>query len=259
MDKKQCPACGKVFIARSNQIYCCPKCSDQMRATIYKDTEYNLVCRVCGKSFTRKYKNTITCSKECLKLHYKETRKSKGINKTTDYETIKTLIMPKVLSLINQRKDASIQSVLNNRCIDYRNTDFSSVLRDLVLERDNYTCQICGMKLNLQVHHILPRRLGGEHAEENLVTLCCSCHRHIDTGDAEYAVNKCAKNVLKVVSNVRNTAQSNLSNKEIITAQNNYIESLFEKLTKLKEQDEGLAEILCSIDNFLENMANIIE
>ena len=48
--------------------------------------------------------------------------------------------------------------------------------RRLVLSRDNYRCTECGEARDLQVHHILPRRLGGPDEPSNLVTLCSACH-----------------------------------------------------------------------------------
>jgi predicted transcriptional regulator len=48
-------------------------------------------------------------------------------------------------------------------------------------ERDNWTCQDCGVKcrnkVRIQAHHIIARRDGGGDELENLVTLCASCHR----------------------------------------------------------------------------------
>jgi len=46
-----------------------------------------------------------------------------------------------------------------------------------IFRRDNYTCQYCGQrKKNLTVDHVIPRRLGGDHTWENLVTACASCN-----------------------------------------------------------------------------------
>lgn len=58
-------------------------------------------------------------------------------------------------------------------------------LRRQVLARDNYTCQECGYigcqkDYDIHVHHIIPYRLGGEHIESNLITLCSLCHNKID-------------------------------------------------------------------------------
>jgi len=44
-------------------------------------------------------------------------------------------------------------------------------------------CQICGdvRPRSLEEHHILPRRFGGGDHEDNLVTLCASCHRALES------------------------------------------------------------------------------
>ena len=48
-----------------------------------------------------------------------------------------------------------------------------------ILERDNYTCKKCGSKEHLHVHHIYPRRIfkSLELVDDNLITLCGSCHQ----------------------------------------------------------------------------------
>ena len=45
-----------------------------------------------------------------------------------------------------------------------------------ILIRDEFTCQLCGDRRNLEVHHIEPRARGGGDGESNLVTLCRACH-----------------------------------------------------------------------------------
>ena len=46
-----------------------------------------------------------------------------------------------------------------------------------VLERDHWRCQSCGSTVGLEVHHMSPRGQLGDDTEENLITLCWSCHR----------------------------------------------------------------------------------
>ncbi len=63
-------------------------------------------------------------------------------------------------------------------------------LKQQVLKRDNYTCQNCGSKDNLHVHHLsgLYGNLRGgvpfynlpwRNFEQQMVTLCNSCHSKI--------------------------------------------------------------------------------
>ena len=63
------------------------------------------------------------------------------------------------------------------------NYGFSS-RKEAVMNRDFYTCQICGAKnTRLEVHHIVYRSKGGTDDEDNLITLCESCHKKIHKGE----------------------------------------------------------------------------
>ena len=62
----------------------------------------------------------------------------------------------------------------------YRGADWHKQRR-LAMERDQYTCQLCGIKQEeidreLTVHHILPYHDGGTNDLDNLLTVCMSCH-----------------------------------------------------------------------------------
>jgi 5-methylcytosine-specific restriction endonuclease McrA len=52
-------------------------------------------------------------------------------------------------------------------------------LRQLVLRRDGWRCQFCGARANLEVHHQQFRSHAGHDSEENLTTLCVSCHEEM--------------------------------------------------------------------------------
>ena len=49
-------------------------------------------------------------------------------------------------------------------------------LRQQVLRRDGWRCQLCGTMSNLEVHHKQFRSHSGDDSEENLITLCTRCH-----------------------------------------------------------------------------------
>jgi 5-methylcytosine-specific restriction endonuclease McrA len=48
-----------------------------------------------------------------------------------------------------------------------------------ILQRDNWRCQVCGRMQNLEVHHLQFRSHAGSDSEENLITLCATCHAAI--------------------------------------------------------------------------------
>jgi hypothetical protein len=56
--------------------------------------------------------------------------------------------------------------------------EYSSSLRERVLQADGYMCCKCGATENLDVDHIRPIHHGGQSALENGRTLCQECHRH---------------------------------------------------------------------------------
>ncbi|MBQ9526266.1 MAG: WYL domain-containing protein [Fretibacterium sp.] len=56
------------------------------------------------------------------------------------------------------------------------------VRRERILKRDHYTCQECGSKNNLHIHHKIHIEDGGHHTSENLICLCKSCHEKAHGG-----------------------------------------------------------------------------
>jgi 5-methylcytosine-specific restriction endonuclease McrA len=57
-------------------------------------------------------------------------------------------------------------------------------LRLRILCRDGWRCQSCGSMSNLEVHHKQFRSHSGDDSEENLITVCSTCHAsaHGQTG-----------------------------------------------------------------------------
>jgi hypothetical protein len=51
------------------------------------------------------------------------------------------------------------------------------VIAKVIEQRDESTCQDCGTKVAcFEVHHIIPRGLGGSHHPANLKLVCKHCH-----------------------------------------------------------------------------------
>ena len=60
---------------------------------------------------------------------------------------------------------------------DYLQTEVWKQLRNERLAKDDYRCQKCGTAYNVQVHHLrYPEVWGEENVDDDLITLCSSCH-----------------------------------------------------------------------------------
>ena len=60
-------------------------------------------------------------------------------------------------------------------------TDWKKV-REQVLIRDNKQCQICGrFEGRLEIHHKTPFLISKDNSLDNLITLCATCHRRIES------------------------------------------------------------------------------
>lgn len=79
--------------------------------------------------------------------------------------------------------------VLKNKWLYQRGTNYGFAnTKAFVLSRDNYKCQHCKGKSKdskLEVHHIVYRSNGGSDEQENLITLCSSCHYKLHHGQIE--------------------------------------------------------------------------
>ena len=56
-------------------------------------------------------------------------------------------------------------------------------IRDMALNRDAYTCRICGTGINLRVHHVNYEHVGTEQELDDVVTLCEECHSKVHIND----------------------------------------------------------------------------
>ena len=77
---------------------------------------------------------------------------------------------------------------------DLWNVPFKESLKIEVKDRDGWKCVICECETDLHVHHKIPRRLGGIHHKDNLVTLCASCHKAVEAANVKEAFKTCLAN-----------------------------------------------------------------
>jgi len=95
-------------------------------------------------------------------------------------------------------------------------------LRQEILERNGYTCQICGAgpgdpdpfnvrrKVRLHIDHILPKSQGGTDEKHNLRVLCSTCNQ--SKGNIQPA-SESAKNLLARIRRAPRTVQEEVFNR----------------------------------------------
>jgi len=69
-------------------------------------------------------------------------------------------------------------------------------LRYQVLGRDGWRCQSCGTMSNLEVHHQEFRSQSGDDSEQNLITLCSTCHANVHRSCGEDETSAASKSAL---------------------------------------------------------------
>lgn len=204
--KRICKTCGKEFSTNStNSKYCSEKCKQKNKN---KKLNKLVTCKTCGKKFSTIH-NKKYCSKECRDTKQKicpiceEKFSTKTGRKYCSEECRKIEIKYKnkvsQTELDLRKNNDSIRLIFNGKPINtWYTPGFTEELRNKILERDGYKCYICGKETNLHVHHIIPRDEGGPHIPENLVTLCGSCHRSVESGNTEKIIKKCLKAFKKI-------------------------------------------------------------
>jgi endogenous inhibitor of DNA gyrase (YacG/DUF329 family) len=191
-EERHCEQCGKPFRARVASLskgfgkFCEMAC---YAASLRECERVKLTCPVCGKDFERslshgrKTPTRPVCSREC-----KEQRaRTRDAARTRPCKHCgKPFMMPrrssnKGLYCSQKCKYAAMRKA---NMYPYYGPEWRRIARE-VRERDNHTCQMCGLHQtapHLHVHHIRPRRTFRPEDHEamndpsNLVTLCSFCH-----------------------------------------------------------------------------------
>jgi len=230
--ERVCPICGKTFfIERSRAkhgrgITCSKECQNKWVSLKLKRGNV-LKCPVCGKEFycnpsrIRNAKYTPVCSRECLykgrslgiiqrevKNRYRSSPKTKVTKKCPicgrPFETVPSRLnngrgkycSRSCFEIAHKKQMAGNKnpSWIDGRSYDkkcYRGPDWEEIKKK-VYERDNYTCQICGIRCIgrrdlsdensyklIQCHHIKEYNSEKDNELDNLITVCVACHAKI--------------------------------------------------------------------------------
>lgn len=155
----KCVYCGK-------KLWACPRykkrnwrrfCSREHNILYMKKNAFHMNCKICGKVFycqpsQIKYRNRKTCSRKCSSIYRKKQTEKRHIEQGYTKHQLDRLARYST-EAIQWRKD--------------------------VFERDNYTCQFCGIRgAKLEADHIKPFAYFPElrYKLSNGRTLCRKCH-----------------------------------------------------------------------------------
>ena len=173
-EERQCKACSGPYVARkdNDRLFCCDTCKEDWRRVtravsyrVYKRVRVEPVsrqCPDCGGVPAPKLRRCLTCrgvAKAKAKANEKRRRKLTGL-KAAERKARKLRLRGVKVETVNLLK---------------------------VLERDNWTCQLCGIKTPKkmrgtyddqapEVDHIIPIAEGGEHSYRNTQCACRKCN-----------------------------------------------------------------------------------
>ena len=186
---KTCRVCNKTFDTKQlNHRVCSDACREAERAVLRK--QYDICCDICGKVFVAKNPRAKRCSQACREFakQYKDQNKKHVSTPSANGNH------PQVTTISGIT--INVQNYITGGQNTWHKPGFTETLKRQVKNRDGWQCYICGAETNLHIHHIVPRVDGGEHKEENLVTLCAACHKSIESGNISKAVQGCVERAM---------------------------------------------------------------
>ncbi|NCB03846.1 MAG: HNH endonuclease [Spirochaetia bacterium] len=208
-----CQNCGKIYINERGRtcgnVYCSRECSDEHKhkkavlALEAKKEESIAVCKVCGKQYYKKSRNSVACSKECSMEYnrqqsydnwtrYKESNLTimnsvcQECGKTFSYKVMNRVKELKYCSEKCRKKSGKRNSKHKRRCI-MKELPKENISIVAIMKKYRNTCQVCGCKVHRSngkdwspniatIDHIVPIAKGGTHTYDNVQLLCAMCN-----------------------------------------------------------------------------------
>ncbi|MFB5165149.1 HNH endonuclease [Parageobacillus toebii] len=249
-----CVVCGEEFYREQKSA---KFCSSECRTAFYevRRTARNNICKNCKRVFAFLDSSADFCSAECRIEYVSKQREKRKFNWEDEQERreLYQLVKSKVEILLHKREQLINERIIST--VNFWGVDgFTQSLSEKIKQRDGYACYVCEDTKTLEVHHILPRKLGGSHSEDNLVTLCTKCHRAIETGNKEHAIKKCFSKALTVLGAPPNPKSKT---KDVLLDTNLVLNSIYKELAEKNGTGE-FEEILIKLDDILDEIQPLL-
>lgn len=162
------------------------------------------ICQKCGKEFEIECKENLYkkglyrkyCSKSCASSHILSDQQK--LNISNGLKNSKILHQSHIYTcnccgkeFISERTFREGRKIHCNDCIQQRKHSKDNLISILdcskrtiskILKRSNKGCAICGWnESTCDIHHIIPKSVGGTNDNSNLILVCPNCHRVIHT------------------------------------------------------------------------------
>lgn len=166
----------------------------------YQESDYRFVNFYIFKCFSEIHediflgsgKEEYACDKRDSVLYAAKYIKGQILYGVYEPRKIKKTFLEKVAQISAKKYTAHLEEYKSNPSLYkykyWKKTDsrtYKGTLRHLIFERDNYTCQCCGITIknamkkgiHLEVDHIIEWEDGGETTYQNGQTLCSECNK----------------------------------------------------------------------------------
>ena len=172
-------------------------------------------CLRCNKEFVITHTGgakKVFCSKLCRRLEYVEkNRKQIKERRQKHYIANRDKERRMCADWYKKNKESEIAKNKEYRKMNrelfnwYHDKDRFGGIREKILQRDNFQCQICGNEEKLCVHHIDGTNYLKSNTNndlENLITLCKSCHSKLHWWQRKNHNLKSSEDIVRTMAKV---------------------------------------------------------